>query len=503
MSFAANPAVVPDRDSLPLKKRDQRPSSPVQQQQQQHQQHQQQLQQHDAAHFKVPYPYKGLGECKAKHASPFQPVPRRVPALYQPWMQTHTSGRTKPHVISAFREHHGWAEWRDFSPLQSAWDFSHHYQHQRQLSHAAAAAVAPVVPPSSSSGHLQYPFKLGAISLVAEELHKVGGGYSWERALRDRSSNPERPSYARNKSPYSRRGERKAEFFPRIEKSSHLSLSPRLPQSPHEDLAVQHDLSLKSAKDYKQSAVGHCLARNAGDDSNTSRTSIKEDERPRSPSAEHLSSSDSPNRFPWLIPHFVAGSLIELRDGQLRRVEHLQTEDFLLGSLACPDLRLSCCTVQSISPSASAVAAASPAVSRLLILLHEQQSQELVDVYVEYPFFVRGRGWSSCSPERTARLCGLQCRQLSVGDVCLALTPVSAPQIAPSAAPERKASPKRPEGGRPALEPKPAQTPPCTHITAPPGQKLHSGRRKMGPEGLRRRHYSAPELRGPGTNCMK
>lgn len=55
--------------------------------------------------------------------------------------------------------------------------------------------------------------------------------------------------------------------------------------------------------------------------------------------------------------------------------------------------------------------------------------QELVDVYVEYPFFVRGCGWSSCSPERTARLCGLQCRQLSVGDVCLALTPVAGPRV--------------------------------------------------------------------------
>lgn len=55
--------------------------------------------------------------------------------------------------------------------------------------------------------------------------------------------------------------------------------------------------------------------------------------------------------------------------------------------------------------------------------------QELVDVYVEYPFFVRGCGWSSCSPERTALLCGLQCRQLSVGDVCLALTPVAAPPM--------------------------------------------------------------------------
>ncbi|CAM9317787.1 unnamed protein product [Lampetra planeri] len=112
----------------------------------------------------------------------------------------------------------------------------------------------------------------------------------------------------------------------------------------------------------------------------------------------------------------MAGSLIELRQGELKRVEHLQTEDFLFGSLACPDLCLSSFTVQSISHSASTI-------SSLLIVLHDQQSQELVDVYEEYPFYVRGQGWSSCNPQRTACLCGLHCHQLSVGDVCLVLTP--------------------------------------------------------------------------------
>lgn len=49
--------------------------------------------------------------------------------------------------------------------------------------------------------------------------------------------------------------------------------------------------------------------------------------------------------------------------------------------------------------------------------------QELLTVLEEYPFFVRDRGWSSCSPQRSADLYGLHCRQLSPGDVCLALTP--------------------------------------------------------------------------------
>lgn len=42
---------------------------------------------------------------------------------------------------------------------------------------------------------------------------------------------------------------------------------------------------------------------------------------------------------------------------------------------------------------------------------------------MEYPFFVQDRGWSSCCPQRTTQLYGLPCRQLTEGDVCLALTP--------------------------------------------------------------------------------
>lgn len=42
---------------------------------------------------------------------------------------------------------------------------------------------------------------------------------------------------------------------------------------------------------------------------------------------------------------------------------------------------------------------------------------------MEYPFFVQDRGWSSCCPQRTTQLYSLPCRQLTEGDVCLALTP--------------------------------------------------------------------------------
>lgn len=351
ISFTQNPALVPDMDSLPLKKRDQRPSSPPQQQQQQC----------DAATFKVPYPYKSHSEIKIKHTGPFQPVPKRVPALYQPWMQTHTSTRSKPHVLSAFREHQSWPEWREFNPLHPGWDFSHHYQHHSHLSGT----------PGLHPGHPHQPSRFRPVSLVSEGFQRVGGGYGWEqlKTLRDTSLNTERQSNGRNKGPYVRRRDRKVEYFPRVEKASPPLLSTCLPHSPHEDLTLQNDVLHKSTKVVKYPVSGHSFT--PDDNSSTTCTSMKEDtsrSSARPSSVQASSSSSSPNHFPWLLPHFVAGSLIELRDGRLRRVEHLQTEDFLLGSLACPDLRLSCCTVQSISPSASSI-------SRLVILLHDQQSQ--------------------------------------------------------------------------------------------------------------------------------
>ncbi|XP_040890143.1 ataxin-1-like [Toxotes jaculatrix] len=458
MSFTPNPVLVPDRDSLPLAKRDQRPGSPLQQQQ------------CDTAIFKVPYPHRSHSEFKTKHTGPFQPVPRRVPALYQPWIPTQTSTRFKPHVLSAFREHHGWAEWREFTPLYPGWDFSHHYQHPSHFS--GTPAVHP--------GHPQNLSRFSPISLVSEGFHRMDGGYDWEqlKTLRDKSKGQ---SNGRNKGPYVRRRDRK-EYFPRVEKASPPLLNTCLPHPPHER---QPGLLHRSTNTVRHPVSGHSFRRVSPDDNSNSRyTSTKEDTSSSlvQPFSEHASSSySSPNRFPWLLPHFVAGSLIELRDGRLRQVEHLQTEDFLLGSLACPDLRLSCCTVQSISPSAS-----SSSISRLLILLHDQQSQELVDVYVEYPFFVREQGWSSCSPQRTALLCGLQCRQLSVGDVCLALTPVSAPQTPSSVTLEPQTSPRKSEGRCEPIK--------VSHPQVPQGPQWPAGgKEKKEAETVRRRHRSAPE----------
>ncbi|XP_047204250.1 uncharacterized protein LOC124857158 [Girardinichthys multiradiatus] len=454
MSLTTSPALVPDKDSLPLKKRDQRVSSPQQQQRQQLQ--------CDATNFKAPYPYRSHSDLKTKHMGLFRPVPRRVTALYQPWMQIHAPPRPKQNIPSAFREPHGWAEWREFCPLPPVWDYSHQYPLQNHLSGTR----------SLQSGRPHY---LSSFSdnPNSEGMHRGGGGWERLKTLKDRT-------FGTQRGPYARRGERRTDDLLRAGKGGTY-----LPHSTHEDTPLKQNSSFKSTKAI--SVSGQSLIRVSPDNVNGTCTSTTGD-RPRSPvfpSSTHTSfSPTSHNHFPWLLPHFVAGSLIELRDGRLRRVENLQTEDFLLGSLACPDLRLSCCTVQSISPSASA---SSSSVSRLLILLHEQQSQELVDVYVEYPFFVRGEGWSSCSPQRTALLCGLQCRQLSVGDVCLALTPVSTPDPLLSDSLGPKTAPKKSEDRYDSLK---ANTALCSQ--APPELKELTGEQRMETKVSRRRHYSAP-----------
>lgn len=335
MSFTTNPALVPDGDNLPFKKRDQRRSSLHHPQQP-----------CDAANFKAPYPYKSPSELKTKHSGLFRPVPRRAPAFYQPWMEVQTPSRPKQHVLASFREHPGWTEWRDFSPLPPGWDFSLHYQQPNHLSGAR-----PLQP-----GHPSFTSRFSSGSLVPDGFHRVDGDWDKLKPLIDRSLNPGGHGCNTHKGPYVRRGNRRTEHF-----SKAVNRSMYLPHAPRQH--VIHDSSHKSVEAVSVSGLPDKL--------NGTCTSTTENKfrSPAVPSSKHApSSSTPPNHLPWLLPHFVAGSLIELGDGRLRRVEHLQTEDFLLGSLACPDLRLSCCTVQSIWPSASSI-------SRLLILLHDQQSQ--------------------------------------------------------------------------------------------------------------------------------
>ncbi|XP_059363822.1 ataxin-1-like [Carassius carassius] len=132
-------------------------------------------------------------------------------------------------------------------------------------------------------------------------------------------------------------------------------------------------------------------------------TSISPQSSPSSPSAV-------------LPPFFMKGSIIQLADGELKRVEDLRTEDFVQSAEVSGELKIDSSTVEHIECSRT------PNAVIIQFSVGENKAQVCVEVLVEYPFFVFGQGWSSCCPDRTTQLLALSCAKLSVGDVCISLT---------------------------------------------------------------------------------
>ncbi|KAJ3593609.1 hypothetical protein NHX12_005943 [Muraenolepis orangiensis] len=115
--------------------------------------------------------------------------------------------------------------------------------------------------------------------------------------------------------------------------------------------------------------------------------------------------------------HFMKGAIIQLATGELKRVEDLQTQDFVRSAEVSGGLKIDSSMVVDIRASQQ-----KPGLVALHFTVGEQQSKVTIDVPPEHPFFVFGQGWSSCSPERTAQLYGLACHHLQVGDVCVSIT---------------------------------------------------------------------------------
>ncbi|XP_077166492.1 ataxin-1-like [Paroedura picta] len=117
-----------------------------------------------------------------------------------------------------------------------------------------------------------------------------------------------------------------------------------------------------------------------------------------------------------LPSHFMRGAIIQLATGELKRVEDLQTQDFVRSAEVSGGLKIDSSTVVDIQESPW------QGFVTLHFVVGEQQSKVSIDVPPEHPFFVYGQGWSSCSPERTARLFALSCHRLQVGDVCISIS---------------------------------------------------------------------------------
>ncbi|XP_048881192.1 ataxin-1-like [Brienomyrus brachyistius] len=123
-----------------------------------------------------------------------------------------------------------------------------------------------------------------------------------------------------------------------------------------------------------------------------------------------------PSSCPSLPPYFMKGSIIQLADGELKRVEDLKTEDFIQSAEISGELKIDSSTVERIDGSQT------PNSAIIQFAVGEHRAQVSVEVLLEYPFFVFGQGWSSCCPDRTTQLFELSCAKLSVGDVCISLT---------------------------------------------------------------------------------
>ncbi|XP_054288222.1 WAS/WASL-interacting protein family member 3-like isoform X1 [Macrosteles quadrilineatus] len=121
-------------------------------------------------------------------------------------------------------------------------------------------------------------------------------------------------------------------------------------------------------------------------------------------------------------PSFNKGSLIQLANGELRKVEDMRTEDFVSSAERSPALRLDPSTVVRIDTSPS-----NKGYNLLTLSYGENRNQVEFESAVGHPYFVYGQGWASCDPDKTLTLYGLRCHQLQVGDICISLSPRATP----------------------------------------------------------------------------
>ncbi|XP_064466403.1 ataxin-1-like isoform X2 [Ornithodoros turicata] len=118
--------------------------------------------------------------------------------------------------------------------------------------------------------------------------------------------------------------------------------------------------------------------------------------------------------------YFMKGSIIQLGNGLLKKVEDLNTDDFINSASVSRDLRIDSSRVVRIADLPGSTEAG--VVALLSFSVGQNQVQVTVEAPTEHPFFVFNQGWSSCSPERSLQRYRLRCHQLAVGDVCISLT---------------------------------------------------------------------------------
>jgi len=125
-------------------------------------------------------------------------------------------------------------------------------------------------------------------------------------------------------------------------------------------------------------------------------------------------SCDTQNQV--LPSHFHLGSLIQLTNGDLKRVESLSTEDFIRSAKSSPEVKIDQSTVTAIEPCKER------GTVMITFSVGKDNVKVAVEATVEHPFYAIGHGWSSSSPNRSLAKFQLPCHQLKVGDICISLS---------------------------------------------------------------------------------
>ncbi|XP_054769314.2 ataxin-1-like [Lytechinus pictus] len=135
------------------------------------------------------------------------------------------------------------------------------------------------------------------------------------------------------------------------------------------------------------------------------------------PTASPASGSPSLHQPTNTLPsYFTRGSIIQLANSVLKRVEDLTTDDFVQSAGNTEGLKIDSSTVLRIDEEPHR------GLALIGFLVGEHKAQVTVEAPYEHPFFVFGQGWSSVRPELSLKCYGLQCHTLAVGDVCVSLT---------------------------------------------------------------------------------
>uniref|UniRef100_A0A1I7UXM8 AXH domain-containing protein n=1 Tax=Caenorhabditis tropicalis TaxID=1561998 RepID=A0A1I7UXM8_9PELO len=113
--------------------------------------------------------------------------------------------------------------------------------------------------------------------------------------------------------------------------------------------------------------------------------------------------------------HFMRGTQLHVTNGDIKKVEDLSSDDFLKCAAESDDVLVNASIVRTIKiNSAGSVT--------IVFETGTERQQVSLKCQIEHPFFVLGKGWSSCNPRKSGENYGLDCENLQVDDVCIVLT---------------------------------------------------------------------------------